>query len=228
MLRDIRHVGPDAEQPGGGQDGNLGHILTPDAVAVEFLGNPRAPVRPMPRFLRIVTGDAKAVTKGPGAARAHWTCSGTPDRASATHYPLCPAGQLVQRVGEFPSCWNGADLDSDTHRTHVTFPDPATGACPAGTVPIPRLRITLSYRAPAGHSYAVDTLPRPAAQAGHRPLRLREPHAGGPDEPGHRLPQRGPDLLSGVRRWRGPPGWRRVPWRRPWSTSTAPTGGTAG
>ena len=159
VLRDVRHAGPDAERPGGGHDGNLGHILTPDAVAIDFLGNPHAAVQPMPRFLRIVTGDAKAVTKGPGAARARWTCSGAPDRASATHYPLCPAGQLVQRVGEFPSCWNGLELDSDTHRAHVTFPDPGTGACPAGTVPIPWLRITLSYRVAGGHSYAVDTFP---------------------------------------------------------------------
>ena len=159
VLRDIRHAGPDAEQPGGGQDGNMGHILTPTAVAIEFLGNPQAPVTPMPRFLRIVTGDAKAVTKGPGAARAQWTCSGSPGRVSADHYPLCPAGQLVQRTGEFPSCWNGADLDSETHRTHVRFPDPATGACPAGTVAIPRLRITLSYDVPAGRSYAIDTFP---------------------------------------------------------------------
>jgi Domain of unknown function (DUF1996) len=159
VLRDIRHAGADAEQPGGGQDGNLGHILTPDEVAIDFLGNPIAPVRPMPRFLRIVTGDAKALTRGTAAARARWTCSGTPGRASATHYPLCPAGQSVQRIGEFPSCWNGVDLDSDTHRTHVTFPDPVTGACATGTVPIPRLRITVSYRVPAGRSYAVDTFP---------------------------------------------------------------------
>ena len=159
VLRDIRHSGADSEHPGGGRDGNTGHILAPAAVAVRFLGNPLAPVQPMPRFLRIVTGDAKAVTKGPGAARAHWTCSGTPTRATATHYPLCPAGQFVQRVGEFPSCWNGVDLDSETHRSHVTFPDAATGACPAGTVPIPRLRITLSYRVPAGDAYAVDSFP---------------------------------------------------------------------
>jgi len=30
---------------------------------------------------------------------------------------------------------------------------------PSGTVPIPRLRITLSYRVPAGHAYAVDSFP---------------------------------------------------------------------
>ncbi|HEY6745434.1 MAG TPA: DUF1996 domain-containing protein [Mycobacteriales bacterium] len=159
VLRDVRHAGPDAEQPGGGRDGNLGQILTPAAVSVEFLGNAQAPVRSMPMFLRIVTGDAKAVTRGPGAARARWSCSGTPGRASGTQYPLCPAGQLVQRVGEFPSCWNGADLDSDTHRTHVTFADPGTGACPTGTIPIPRLVVTVSYRVPPGRSFAVDSFP---------------------------------------------------------------------
>jgi Domain of unknown function (DUF1996) len=161
VLRDIRHVGHDADRPGGGQDGNLGHILTPAAVSLEFLGNPQQKVQAMPRFLRVVTGDAKAVTAGPTAshARARWTCSGTPDRASSTHYPMCPAGQLVQRVGEFPSCWNMTGTDSDNHRTHVTFPDAATGACPTGTAAIPRLRITLTYRVPPGPSYAIDSFP---------------------------------------------------------------------
>jgi Domain of unknown function (DUF1996) len=158
-LRDIRHAGEDADRPGGGRDGNLGHILVPARVDLDFVGNAGAKVRPMPRFLRVVTGDAKAVTKGPGAARAHWECSGTPGRASTTQYPLCPAGQLVERVGEFPSCWNGVDTDSEDHRTHVTFPDQRTGACAAGTVPIPRLRVTLGYAVPPGRSYAIDTFP---------------------------------------------------------------------
>ncbi len=148
----------DADRPGGGQDGNLGHIVTPAAVSVDFLGNPRAPVTPMPRFLRIVTGNAKAATTG-DTRGPDGRCSGTPGRASGTHYPLCPAGQLVQRTGEFPSCWNGADIDSETHRTHVTFPDPATGACPAGTVAIPRLRVTVGYHVPPGRSYAIDSFP---------------------------------------------------------------------
>jgi hypothetical protein len=125
VLRDRRQGGDDADRPGGGRDGNLGRILIPDEVSIDFLGIPRARVRPMPRFLRIVTGDAKAVTNGPHAAHAaaRWTCSGTPHRASSEHYPRCPAGQLVQRIAEYPSCWNGTDTDSDTHRTHVTFPD---------------------------------------------------------------------------------------------------------
>jgi hypothetical protein len=158
VLRDIRRGDADADRPGGGQDGNFGRILTPARVSIDFLGNPRSPVTPMPRFLRIVTGNAKAATTGVNA-RARWSCSGTPGRVTGTFYPLCPDGQLVQRTAEFPSCWNGTDIDSKTHRTHVTFPEPATGACPVGTVAIPRLRIILAYQVPPGRSYAIDSFP---------------------------------------------------------------------
>ncbi|HVD29652.1 MAG TPA: DUF1996 domain-containing protein, partial [Mycobacteriales bacterium] len=117
VIRDITTEGTDADQPGGGADGNLGKIITPSAVSIQFRGNAQAKVVPMPRFLRIVTGDAKTITNGPANSRAHWTCSGTPNRFSATQYVLCPRGQLVQRVHDFAGCWNGTDLDSANHRT---------------------------------------------------------------------------------------------------------------
>jgi Flp pilus assembly protein TadG len=159
VIRDITTEGTDADQPGGGADGNLGKIITPSAVSIQFRGNAQAKVVPMPRFLRIVTGDAKTITNGPANSRAHWTCSGTTNRFSATQYVLCPRGQLVQRVHDFAGCWNGTDLDSANHRTHVAFADSTTGACPEGFKAIPQLRITLSYRVPAGDSYAVDSFP---------------------------------------------------------------------
>ena len=150
VIRDIRTAGADADQPGGGADGNMGTILAPVQVSLQFRGNAQAKVAAMPRFLRIITGDAKAVTNGPNSptARAHWTCSGARDKASSDKYPICGRGQLVQRISDFPGCWNGVDTDSPTHRTHTSFADPATGACPAGTTAIPQLRITLGYRVP--------------------------------------------------------------------------------
>jgi hypothetical protein len=167
VVRDIRQAGDDAGAPGGGADGNMGTILTPNRASLQFLGNAQAKVTAMPRFLRIVTGDAKAVTNGPNDpnARAHWTCSGTHDKASTTQYPICPRDQLLQRIADFPGCWNGVDLDSTNHRTHVAFSDPATGACPEGFKAIPQLRITLSYRVPPGASFAVDTFPEQLRKA---------------------------------------------------------------
>jgi hypothetical protein len=167
VLRDIRRAGDDADQPGGGQDGNLGTIITPASATLQFRGNAQAKVVAMPRFLRIVTGDAKAITNGPNApnARAQWTCSGTRGKVSSTQYPICPRGQLVQRISDFPGCWDGANTDSTNHRTHTSFADPTTGACPEGTKAIPQLRITLSYQVPPGASYALDTFPEQLRKA---------------------------------------------------------------
>jgi hypothetical protein len=165
VLRDIQQEGDDADQPGGGLDGNLGKILRPVRVSLQFRGNAQSKVVAMPQFLRVITGDAKAVTNGPANARALWSCSGTPGKVSTTQYPLCPAGQLVQRTNVFPGCWNGADIDSANHRAHTAFPDPATGACPEGMKAIPQLRMTLSYRVPAGQSFALDSFPEQARKA---------------------------------------------------------------
>ena len=46
-----------------------------------------------------------------------------------------------------------------------SFADPTTGACAEGTVAIPQLRITLSYRVPRGASYALDTFPEQLRKA---------------------------------------------------------------
>lgn len=156
VLRDRTGQGPDAGRPGGGADGNVGRILRP-LVTIQFRGNPHSKVVAMPRFLKMITGDAKALTNGPANARAQWTCTGFTNRIT-DKYPLCPRGSRVVRILDFPSCWDGVNTDSADHRTHVVFPD-ASGRCPAGTRAIPQLRITLVYRVPPGPAYALDSFP---------------------------------------------------------------------
>ncbi len=116
----------------------------------------------MPKFLRALTGDAKPISRGPANARATWTCSGFTDRLS-DKYPICPAGQQVQRVQDFPGCWDGKNIDSTNHRDHVAFADTNTGACKQGFVAIPQLRITISYDIPrdvqAKGQFALDSFP---------------------------------------------------------------------
>ncbi|WP_061299401.1 DUF1996 domain-containing protein [Herbidospora cretacea] len=150
--------GQDGSEIGGFADGNVGRILTPRVVQLQFRGNRFARVSAMPRFLRVITGDAKAATNGPANARAQWTCSGFTNRASSDKYPVCPRGSLVVRVLDFPSCWDGQNTDSANHRTHIVFPD-QSGRCPQGTRPVPQLRMTLAYAVPQGASFAVDSFP---------------------------------------------------------------------
>ncbi|UQU62678.1 DUF1996 domain-containing protein [Couchioplanes caeruleus] len=149
--------GPDLELPN-----NTGGIVRPSSVLIEYRGNATAKVVPMPKFLRALTGDAKPTSRGPANARAAWTCSGFADRLS-DRYPICPAGRAVQRVHDFPGCWDGRNTDSTNHRSHLAFADGTTGACPAGFVAIPQLRITISYAIARDDQirgrYALDSFP---------------------------------------------------------------------
>ncbi|GAA2513074.1 hypothetical protein Ahu01nite_060890 [Winogradskya humida] len=153
---------PDPQGPNLELPNNTGGIVRPASVLIQYRGNAARKVVPMPRFLRELTGDAKPTSRGPANARATWTCSGFTDRLS-DKYPICPRGQQVQRVQDFPGCWDGTNIDSTNHRDHVAFADTTTGACKKGFVAIPQLRITLSYKIPqdvqVAGQYALDSFP---------------------------------------------------------------------
>jgi hypothetical protein len=158
VLRNTAASGSDT-QAGGGLDGNSGEILRPVTVQLQFRGNPTAQVTAMPTNLGIMTGNAKAATNGGANANAAWTCTGFEDRTT-TKYPLCPQGSRLVRILDFPSCWDGKNLNVSDHHmmTHVVFPQ-QDGSCNRGKVVIPQLRITLIYDRPPGSSFAVDTFP---------------------------------------------------------------------
>ena len=118
----------------------------------------------MPRFLRVITGDAKALTNGPANAKAAWTCTGFENRTT-TKYPICPRGSKVERILDFASCWDGKNTDSANHRAHIVFPK-ADGSCWNKTVAVPQLRMTLTYDVPPNSMIAVDTFP----EQKHNPL----------------------------------------------------------
>ncbi|MEU7158799.1 DUF1996 domain-containing protein [Streptomyces chrestomyceticus] len=148
----------DANAPGGGQDGNVGTILRPAEVSLAFDGNGAQKVTAMPPFLRILTGDAKALTNGLANANASWSCTGFEDRQLRNKYPICPRGSDVVRSLAFPSCWDGRNTDSANHRTHVVFPG-RNGQCRSGFRPMPRLVQRLTYAIPPNTPYAVDSFP---------------------------------------------------------------------
>ncbi|MFI6375644.1 DUF1996 domain-containing protein [Streptomyces sp. NPDC050546] len=165
----------DAGKPGGGAEGNTGRILTASRVTLNFVGSPRGRVVAMPRFLRIITGDAKAFTNGTANANASWSCTGFENRQLTDKYPVCPEGSSLVRTSKFQSCWDGRDVDSANHRSHVAFADPRTGSCPNGFKAIPQLvqRLVYDVDAPSlndnGASspfYAVDGFPEQM----HKPI----------------------------------------------------------
>ncbi|WP_216590102.1 DUF1996 domain-containing protein [Streptomyces brasiliscabiei] len=165
----------DATQQGGGAEGNSGRILTAKKATLNFVGSPRGKVVAMPRLLRIITGDAKAFVNGPGNANASWSCTGFENKVQLKDkYPLCPRGSDVVRTFKFQSCWDGKNIDSANHRTHVAFAD-ANGNCAAGFKAIPQLvqRLVYDVDAPSvkdnGKSrpfYSLDSFP----EQQHKPV----------------------------------------------------------
>ncbi len=102
----------------------------------------RGPIVAPPAGLEVVAGDSKA-TAPQSMQITNWKCSGSEQR-----YPtpiVCPTGQNLVLVINFPDCWNGKDLDSADHQSHLAY---SVGrVCPSShPVPIPRLSLRVHYR----------------------------------------------------------------------------------
>jgi len=158
VLRDLNGTGPDVGENGGSLDGNEGSILRPVSADLTFHGHGDLDeMQAMPQHLMMITGNAKAVSQDGKNANAKYTCTGFTDRAT-TKYPICPSGQKLMRILDYPSCWDGENLESKDLRSHMAFAD-ADGNCPDGKKPVPALRITLTYDQPAGRAFAIDSFP---------------------------------------------------------------------
>jgi hypothetical protein len=150
-------------------EGNDGVIQEPIRAQLTFVGNETGKVTAMPKFLRVLYGDAKESQNGPKNAKDSWTCEGFEDKVLTNKYPICPNGKNVKRIHEFPSCWDGKNIDSTNHRDHIVFPD-ENGKCKQGFKAVPRLTVTLTYKIPhdiqVKGQYKVDAFPFEA----HNPL----------------------------------------------------------
>lgn len=103
-----------------------------------------ARIQPLPLGLRIVAGNAKAT--GPNDSIARWSCLHHNEAGASKDFLLCPAGSMIESYLDFPQCWNGRDLDSADHKSHMAYP--VGGACPSThPVPVPKLRQVLRYPA---------------------------------------------------------------------------------
>jgi len=157
VLRDLNGTGDDANEDGGGLDGNVGEILTPTSADLTFHGTGGQQVEALPQHLEIIMGNAKAAVQDGKNANAKYTCSGFTDRVT-DKYPICPAGSNLMRILDYPNCWDGENLSSEDLRSHISFPD-SRGRCDSDETALPALRITLTYDQPEGRAFAIDTFP---------------------------------------------------------------------
>lgn len=87
----------------------------------------------------MIAGSATATPTNPQPTSiTNWNC-GDGIQGTANVPAACPDNPLRLRI-QFPNCWDGANLDSPDHKSHMAYSD-AGGArgCPAShPVPYPR------------------------------------------------------------------------------------------
>lgn len=94
-----------------------------------------------PHGLVMISGDPEAVG-GQSTQFVGWTCgsSGDPELEP----PTCPQDAPLRLKVVFPDCWNGRDLDSADHRSHMSASK--GGRCPSShPVAVPQLTLTIRY-----------------------------------------------------------------------------------
>jgi hypothetical protein len=118
--------------------------IQPVAATIYYRRRSLGPVTAFPPGLRMIAGNSKATT--PQSLQiVRWDCGqGGGVQPSAT-IPTCPdARQNALRVHiTFPSCWDGVNLDSPDHQSHMAYP--MRGRCPSDH-PVATPQITLISR----------------------------------------------------------------------------------
>ncbi|MEV7970750.1 DUF1996 domain-containing protein [Sphaerisporangium sp. NPDC088356] len=111
-------------------------------------------VQNFPQGLRFVAGSPSATLDqfrtSPGAVEG-FECG---DISKVWDIPTsCPAGSQVNVRYQAPSCWNGVDLDSADHKSHMAYP--VNGYCPAThPVAVPMLEFKIAFPASGDLSQA--------------------------------------------------------------------------
>ena len=99
-----------------------GAPIKPDKIMVYYKGDiiGGANVKPFPAGLRMISGDMKS-----SAPQEHmdWGCQtihGEGPRSK--NIPAsCPVGYIVEASIDFPMCWDGVNLDSPDHKSHMSY-----------------------------------------------------------------------------------------------------------
>jgi hypothetical protein len=131
-----------------------GAPLAPSDAIFYYKGDGVPNIQPMPNGLRMIAGDARATTPPPQySSHYRFHC----ERADFSSYnygfviPNCPAGDAIALELWFPDCWDGVNLDSADHKSHMAYASNAT-CPPSHPVVMPKITFNVSWRVPVGAS----------------------------------------------------------------------------
>lgn len=106
-------------------------------------------VQPFPLGLKMIVGNSNAQNPGQNpllGTRIIWKCGPGSGTDLAQPPAQCSSGVMVISL-QFPNCWDGVNLDSPNHSSHMAYP--SGSSCPASH-PVVLPRIESFWRYPVG------------------------------------------------------------------------------
>jgi Domain of unknown function (DUF1996) len=98
----------------------------------------RTDTKPIPEGLIMIAGSAKSSGE---QEHVFWSCRNT--GAHFPSIPSCGTGEQFQLTVMFPNCWDGVNLDSTDHISHMAY---ANGGCPGShPVALPEITYNIIY-----------------------------------------------------------------------------------
>mgnify|MGYP001788262414 FL=1 len=107
-----------------------------------YLGVKGPDIQTFPKGLRMIAGDSMNANPLSGF-KVRIECSSGFGGQSAT-IPSCPVGDSLTFIVVFPQCWDGVNLDSPDHKSHMAYG--TGGGCPSThPVALPEITINVGY-----------------------------------------------------------------------------------
>ena len=143
-------------------------------------------IQPIPLGMKMIAGNhmgQPGQEQDTSIVRWHcqsWESSDANNPRWSTSIPACAAPDRLRMDIFFPSCWNGTDLDSSDHKSHLAYPVSSGNqtVCPSSH-PVPIIRVSYHYawgvlpeyydpttRSSAGWRLASDSYATGGANAG--------------------------------------------------------------
>lgn len=134
-----------------------GKLVRPEVSQVYYRASnaDRTKIRPFPAGLEMIAGDSKSTRPQPLGVAA-WNC-GPVARFQDSSPPTCKPGENLRVRIRFPECWDGKNLDSADHRSHLAYLVKGD-RCPAThPVAVPRLDIEVHYATRGGSGVTLSS-----------------------------------------------------------------------
>ena len=120
------------------------NAVVPDAIILYYKSKEPENVVAMPQGLKMVAGNTRGETFT-ASHELNWSCGGNGAAYNLTNrIPDC-GGDVINSSVLFPNCWDGVNLDSSDHLSHMAYV-PEEKPCPSShPVRLPQISILLYF-----------------------------------------------------------------------------------